>query len=228
MKNTTALRSVLAVILLAASMLYGCRDGNPVGSAGSTAAAQQDILRELNYARTNPRAYAQEMEAVRQYFQGTTYREPGQPAIRTREGLAAVDEAISYLRSAAAVGPLSYSAGLEKAAADHVRDIGPKGIASHTGSDGSTPRDRVERYGRWLVAMGENIAFCPLPSARRIVMQLIIDDGVADRGHRDAIFNPDFRLVGIATGGHKVYGSMCVQEFAGGFRESGTAGNDAL
>ena len=229
--RTTTVRTILSVLFLAASVLHGCRGGNPVGATAGTATtvAQQEILRELNYARTNPRAYAREIENVRQYFRGNLYQEPGQPAIRTQEGIAAVDEAIRYLRSTGAVGSLSYSSGLEKAATDHVRDTGPKGIVSHTGSDGSTPRDRVERYGRWLIAMGENIAYNPLPSARRIVMQLIIDDGVADRGHREAIFNPDYRLVGIATGSHKVYGFMCVQEFAGGFREfSADAGTGAL
>ncbi len=228
MSYTSAIRTALAVVILAAVVLSGCRIA-PMESATDATTGEQEILRELNYVRTNPQAYAQELERIQQYFRGNLYQEPGQPAVRTREGAAAVGEAIRYLRSTTAMKPLSYCGGLAKAAADHVSDIGPKGMTSHTGSDGSTPRSRIERYGQWLATMGENIAYGSLPSARRIVMQLIIDDGVANRGHRDVILNPDYRLVGIATGSHKVYGSICVQEFAGDFREcSAAAGNDAL
>lgn len=45
------------------------------------------------------------------------------------------------------------------AARDHAEDIGPKGIAGHEGSDGSTMQDRIERYGDWSGYIGENISF---------------------------------------------------------------------
>jgi uncharacterized protein YkwD len=48
-------------------------------------------------------------------------------------------------------------------------------------------------------------------------MQLIIDDGVASRGHRVNIFKKDYKVVGIAVGPHKKYGEMCAMDFAGGF-----------
>ena len=38
------------------------------------------------------------------------------------------------------------------------------------------------------------------------MLSLIVDDGVADRGHRVAIYNPRFRVVGIASGAHSEYG----------------------
>ena len=57
-----------------------------------------------------------------------------------------------------------------------------------------------------------------------VMSQLLVDDGVADRGHRQSLLNPAWRFVGIACGGHSVYGGMCVLDFAVGFEESAQPG----
>lgn len=212
------------ILVLIAILFQSCARSSIGSARGETiTATEREIIEELNLARTNPQMYARLLENTRQYFEGKRYREPGQNTFRTQEGVAAVDEAIRFLRSVPPAKPLAASSGLAKAALDHIRDTGPKGIVSHTGSDGSTPRERVERHGHWQSTLGENIAYHPVPSARRIVMLLIVDDGVPDRGHRTIIFNPAYRVVGVATGPHSLYGSMCVQEFAGGFSGNDTA-----
>ena len=50
-------------------------------------------------------------------------------------------------------------------------------------------------------------------------MALIVDDGVASRGHRMSIFEPRFRKAGVSFGSHKAYNYMCVIEFAVGYTE---------
>ncbi len=65
--------------------------------------------------------------------------------------------------------------------------------------------------------MAENIAYGE-SNARTIVVRLIVDDGVRDRGSRLHIFGREFRRMGVATGPHARYRTMCVIEFAGTFK----------
>jgi uncharacterized protein YkwD len=187
------------------------------GSAGLSS-LEAEIVGELNLARTAPLKYVSHLEAFRRLFQGDLVVMPDGTRIQTREGVAAVDEAIRCLQTQAPVGPVEASAGLTRGARDHVKDTGPRGVMDHSGSDGSHPSDRVNRYGKWRQTMGENIAF-GVTGARNIVIQLIVDDGVSDRGHRKNIFQPAFRCVGVACGPHAKFGFMCVMDFAGGFDE---------
>lgn len=52
-------------------------------------------------------------------------------------------------------------------------------------------------------------------------MLLIVDDGVPDRGHRQAIFNPAYTQVGVSCGRHVVYDWVCVIDLADAFLEKG-------
>ncbi len=182
---------------------------------------EADIVREHNLARENPGQYATYLEALREFFNGRLLGLPGEIALRTEEGVRAVDEAIRFLRRAQPIGPVTPSRGMSRGARDHVRDSGPRGRTGHVGTDGSHPWDRVNRHGSWLVTMGENIAYGRYdPSdARQVVVQLIIDDGVRSRGHRDNIFDAELHVIGVSCGEHNTFGSMCVMVYAGGYEE---------
>jgi len=64
--------------------------------------------------------------------------------------------------------------------------------------------------------LGENLSYGP-STAREIVIQLLVDDGVAGRGHRKNIFDNRFRVAGAAVGPHATFGAMCAIEFAAAF-----------
>jgi uncharacterized protein YkwD len=177
-----------------------------------------EVTAEMSKVRQNPASLIPYLEDHRSQFRGMMYRNNG-INMMTKEGTVAVDEAITYLRSCRPCSALKLSIAMSRAAQDHVDDQGPKGAFGHNGSDGSTSDGRVQRYGSWLYTFGENISYGP-NTGLEIVAQLIVDDGVPDRGHRTNMFNPDFNVCGVACGSHTKYRNMCVITYAGGFSSS--------
>src|SRR5688572_6559843 len=96
--------------------------------------------------RANPAAYASKLEQRLPLYKGSILRLPKQTPLRTNEGAAAVREAIRALRSAKPLPKLAELPALNRAAQDHVRQIGPKGLVRHESLDGKGPADRVRRY----------------------------------------------------------------------------------
>ena len=194
-------------------------DGIPADSISYYVRLEREVLAELNRARTDPRRYAATLDSFASWYDGKLFRRPGAPlVIETNEGVSAAREAARVVRALPAVPALAMSPGLTRAARDHVRDKGPSGAMGHKGSDGSFVMQRVSRYGHWQRAISENIAYGPL-DARGMIAGLIIDDGVADRGHRVNAFDARVRLAGVACGPHKVYGRMCVIVHSAGYHE---------
>ena len=175
-----------------------------VSARADVSAAQVEA--ELNLARTAPRQYAQIV----------TSRALGHRHI---EGDRVVEEAVRFLEKARALPPLTRSEGLSASALSHVLDVGSSGARGHTGSDGSTPWKRMARFGRWSGHAAENISYGER-DARGVVVSLLLDDGVRDRGHRQNIFSRDLLRVGIACGSHAGFGTMCVMDFAEAFAEA--------
>ena len=180
---------------------------------------EREVIDELNFARMQPSEYADYLIAYSELFVGRELRERGEITVLTREGRSAVNEAIRFLRNQKPLPYLIASKGMSKAAEDMVRMQGTTSQIGHNGRDGSTFADRVSRYGTWEGSCSENIDYGN-NKARRIVMALIIDDGVSNRGHRKSIFNPAFKRVGLACGQHQRFQYMCVIELAARYSEN--------
>lgn len=188
----------------------------------STALSQnlpQQVLTEMNLARTEPKTYAGFIREFRDRFKGKTFSLPGSAnRVQTSEGISAVDEAIKFLARQSPLSPLMWSNGLAAAAAELTEEQGRSGTTGHYGKQSRGIQERVERHGKWRGQIGENIGYGP-KEPRDMVMQLIIDDGVPNRGHRKNIFNTAFSTAGVACGPHPRFGSMCVIDYAGSFKE---------
>lgn len=206
----------IAVLSLAALL---CPIQGVSGEPAKATAFERAVVQEMSDARVRPKAYAKYLRELRPYFEGTLWSRPGRVPLRTEEGRAALDEAIAFLESARPVGPLRFNEGLARAARLHARDIGPKGSIEHTGSDGSRLTDRLNRLGRWQGLIAENIS-AGEDEARQVVIQLLIDDGVASRGHRKNLFNPDLHQAGAGSAPHREYRTVTVIDYADGFLEN--------
>lgn len=177
----------------------------PRGFAQSTQSSAQsplvqEVLVALNTLRTNPSSFVPKLAAYRDYM-------------RTRsKNLAALDAAIAEatkrLSSEKALPVLNMQGGLWMAAKDHAADIGTNGVLGHTGTDKSTPTQRVKKYAS-LTTIGEVVTY-GFTTADLILASFIVDQDTPDRGHRENLLNAKFTMVGVAIANHKKYGTSCV------------------
>lgn len=220
----------LHVIFLATLVLSACGGGYydtsivPVQQSRALAEIdyrklETEIYEELNLLRRDPKTYAALIEQRLKYFRGKLYQEPGMPyQIRTNEGRSAVVEAAKALYRTGTLGRFEHSAGMSRAALDHAMDNGRHNKTGHAGTDGSTMSMRLRRYGTWSGGAGETIAYGSM-GGREVVIDLIIDDGVPSRGHREIILTPGFQVVGVGCAPHKRYRVVCVIDFANRYTE---------
>ena len=186
-------------------------------AGGAAPSIESGVAAEVNLLRTQPRAYAQFLRELKPFYQGTLLVRPGHLTINTKEGSTALDEAVLFLEQQAPVGPLKYSVGMSMGCLDHVKDQARTGQLGHKGADQTMASERVARYGIGR-GVGENIMYGS-DQPRDIVMQLVIDDNVADRGHRINFFRPDYEMVGVACGPHPTLRNNCVIALAVYFQD---------
>ena len=101
---------------------------------------------------------------------------------------------------------------LTKAAVAHAQEMGRSGQSGHNSLDGTDAFTRIENHGYQGYAMAENCSYGE-STAIGIVMQLLVDEGVSDVGHRKNILDRDHKAVGVAIRSHTYYKSNCVQDF---------------
>ena len=96
---------------------------------------------------------------------------------------------------------------LYNAARGHATKSGVKGIEGHKGFK-ARYSPLMENY----MEVGENIYYGDY-TPEEIVLQLLIDKGIEDLGHRRNILNPRFNAIGLSIKPHKEYKYNCVMSF---------------
>lgn len=181
---------------------------------------QKAILTEHNRIRQDPSSYIPILEKQISYFKGDILYRPREPGLQTFEGPSAYHEAINFLKKQKPLDALTFDERLSQAAIDHANDIGPKGLLSHDGTDGKTVSDRIEQHVEWDQNCGENIDVGS-KTGQDVILSLLVDDGVKERGHRANLFKPDFKYVGIGCAPHREYEVVTIINYVGNLREKG-------
>jgi uncharacterized protein YkwD len=84
----------------------------------------------------------------------------------------------------------------------------------HTGSDGSSPWDRITKFSPSMSFGNENIAGkYPEPSPREIIIQLLIDSGIPGYGHRYNLLDPQWNYGACVSGGKQEGMYWWIQNF---------------
>ena len=181
-----------------------------IAPSARAADLEGDVLDEINFARTQPAAYARDMMR-RPASYGGGYG--GYYDNQADQDPAAFEEAVDFLMRQRPLSPLKPDPRLAAAARDHADAQAASGAVGHGGRGGG-PAQRLQRHGVWAGLSAENISY-GYRTPREVVQQLIIDSGVPGRGHRQNIFGGAYQAAGVACGRHRGYGAMCVIDFAG-------------
>ena len=204
---------VCAATALAAAVPIAVRAQDAPGFKEDVATVEAQVLAAFNAARAKPPTYADSLKIYRGYFHANIVTMPNSTTdFETEEGVAPVDEAIAFLGGHAPLEQLAPGQALREAAVDHVKEQGSTGRTGHFSADGSGPAERTIRHGGGK-QVAEVIAY-GATDAVDVIRQLIVDDGVRDRGHRVIMFADHLRYAGVACGPHPEFGTMCVIDMA--------------
>lgn len=94
-------------------------------------------------------------------------------------------------RSKAGCSPLTLNAKLTKAAQDHSKDMASHRNMSHTGSNGSSPGDRITDAGYGWSTYGENVAY------GYSTPESVMAGWMTSPGHKRNILNCAFKEIGV-------------------------------
>lgn len=118
--------------------------------------------------------------------------------------VARVVELVNAERSKAGCSAVKVNSALTKAAQAHSQDMASSGTMSHTGSNGSSPADRITAAGYNWSSYGENVAY------GYATPEQVMQGWMNSPGHRANILNCSFKEIGV---GHAQPGNYWTQDF---------------
>jgi len=224
MRTITKPVKAFTTVLLTCIYIYCNAQADSLHTAANCqymAPAEREMIYELNQLRSNPRSYLQYLQPLLNEAQrrlkeegkgGKNYSLTISTATENGKEIKTVDTTWHYineeevnalttlideLKQLAPLSILQPDRGIYTAATKYAIDQQEHDWQlMHTGSDGSMPWDRITKWSPQMSFGNENIAgHSGYPTARDIVLQLLIDSGIPGYGHRENILNPQWTHV---------------------------------
>ena len=162
----------------------------------------EQLVKEINEFRTNPKEYSKKVEKYIGYFKGKTLMIPGtNTGMKTQEGAEAFKEAVDFISKLEPIEPLEPSKGCSRICKDfleEVQKVDPNEI-DKINYDGI-----IEKYGTFQGNVNRELDFGN-ETPEQIVMSIITSDGDPTRSHRDNLLSTNLKKIGIANGTHNIY-----------------------
>ena len=195
---------------------------NTAKNCAYMSAVEKEMIYEINRVRSNPGSYIRYLQPLldtatiklRNFGKGDqNYSLTFTSSTKNGEEIKTVDTTWHYvnveevkalttlindLKKLKPLSVLRPDSGIYNAAKKHANDQNEHGWKlMHTGSDGSAPWDRIISFSPGMSFGNENIAGSSrkIVTARDIVIQLLVDDGIPGYGHRYNLLNPSWTHV---------------------------------
>ncbi len=149
---------------------------------------EEELVKELNHLRTNPKDYAKKLNKFVSYFKGKVLRIPGEKAgIRTEEGAEAFRETIEFLSKQNGIEEQIPSKGLGRIAKDflhEVQKVDPNDI-------GDIEIDEIiSKYAKFTGNLSRAMDFWG-NTPEMVIINLVVSDGDPSRSQRDSLLSTD-------------------------------------
>lgn len=160
----------------------------------------QQVIDEINIARTNPSEYAAKLERISSTLIGRKAK-VGNTTLKLKEGSAIFDEAIQYLLNIGKMEPLELSEGLSESANELLSLlIIQEGVdMSQFNLDIYDLEHRLDHFGVYFGEFSELIDYGSF-DPEFMVVNFLLSDGDETRNDRHTVMNPLMKYCGITSG----------------------------
>ena len=174
---------------------------------------KREVIAESNRIRTNPKAYIPILEEYLKNFDGNLLTLPEKKEIlETEEGPRAYKEAIEFLKNQKPINIIEYDEEASKVAQDYSKFL--SNSKEDQVEDESQIEQRVEKYLEYDYSISENIDFGG-STGIEVIVNLLVDDGVKNRTHRDNLFSDKYEYYGVGVFEHPEYDYCTVIDYFG-------------
>lgn len=175
---------------------------------------KKEVIIETNRIRTNPKAYIPILERYLENFDDYILTRPDKnECIETQEGPRAYKEAIEFLKNQKPINEIEFDEEASKVAEEYAKILSNSGEEDN-GEDEHHIEERVDKYLEYDYAISENIDFGGSTGVE-VIVNLLVDDGVKLRTHRENLFSNKFQYYGVAVVTHPEYDYCTVIDYFG-------------